>query len=324
VAAWLVRRLAASIAIVWAVVTLTFIIVHLAHGSPCGQPDGLPVSPAICADLTRRFGLDKPISTQYYKYLGALLHGDLGWSIALQRPVAAALAEALPNTFTLALTALILDFALGIALGVYQAARERRFGDIALGNVALFVNSMPTFWLGLVLLLVFGQRLGWFPVGGLRDLVLCPRVNSLPCVADFAWHLTLPALTLGLVGAAATARYQRAAMLEVVRQEFVRTARAKGLRERRVLLRHALRNALLPLITLFGLTFPFLLTGAVLVETVFAWPGMGRLAVTAILQRDYPIVTAAALVASVMVVLGNLLADALYGVADPRIRVRAT
>ena len=323
-AAWLVRRLAASIAIVWAVVTLTFIIVHLAHGSPCGQPDGLPVSPAICADLTRRFGLDKPISTQYYKYLGALLHGDLGWSIALQRPVAAALAEALPNTFALALTALILDFALGVALGVYQAARERRFGDIALGNVALFVNSMPTFWLGLVLLLVFGQRLGWFPVGGLRDLVLCPRVNSLPCVADFAWHLTLPALTLGLVGAAATARYQRAAMLEVVRQEFVRTARAKGLRERRVLLRHALRNALLPLITLFGLTFPFLLTGAVLVETVFAWPGMGRLAVTAILQRDYPIVTAAALVASVMVVLGNLLADALYGVADPRIRVRAT
>jgi len=126
------------------------------------------------------------------------------------------------------------------------------------------------------------------------------------------------------VGAAGTARYQRAAMLEVVRQDFVRTARAKGLRERRVLLRHALRNALLPLITLFGLTFPFLLTGAVLVETVFAWPGMGRLAVTAILQRDYPIVTAAALVASVMVVLGNLLADALYGVADPRIRVRAT
>src|SRR5207253_7895362 len=140
----------------------------------------------------------------------------------------------------------------GAGLGVYHAARERRFGDIAAGNVALCVNSMATFWLGLVLLLVFGLRLGWFPVGSLRDLVLCPRVNSLPCVADFAWHLTLPALTLGLVGAAATARYQRAAMLEVVRQEFVRTARAKGLRERRVLLRHALRNALLPLITLFG------------------------------------------------------------------------
>jgi peptide/nickel transport system permease protein len=324
VAAWLVRRLAASIAIVWAVVTLTFVIVHLAHGSPCGQADGRPVSPEVCADLIRRFGLDQPIWIQYYKYLGALLHGDLGWSFALNRPVADALADALPNTFTLALTALVLDFALGLVLGIYLAARERRFGDIALGNVALFVNSMPTFWLGLVLLLVFAQRLGWFPVGGVRDLVLCPRVDSLPCLADFAWHLTLPALTLGLVGAAGTARYQRAALLEVVRQDFVRSARAKGLRERRVLLVHALRNALLPLITLFGLTFPFLLTGAVLVETVFAWPGMGRLAVTAILQRDYPIVTAAALVASVMVVLGNLLADALYGVADPRIRVRAT
>lgn len=323
-AAWLVRRLAASIAIVWAVVTLTFIIVHLAHGSPCGQPDGRQVAPEVCADLTRRFGLDQPIWIQYVKYLAALLRGDLGESFALHRPVADALAEALPNTFTLSLAALILDFGLGLALGVYQAARERRFGDIALGNAALFVNSMPTFWLGLVLLLIFAQRLGWFPVGGPHDPVLCSRVDSLRCVADFAWHLTLPALTLGLVGAAATARYQRAAMLEVIRQDYVRTARAKGLPERRVLLVHALRNALLPLVTLFGLTFPFLLTGAVLVEWVFAWPGMGRLAVTAILQRDYPIVTAAALIASVMVVLGNLLADALYGVADPRIRVRAT
>jgi peptide/nickel transport system permease protein len=324
VAAWLVRRLAASIAIVWAVVTLTFVLVHLAHGSPCGQPDGRPVAPEVCADLTRRFDLDRPLGIQYVKYLGALVHGDLGESLALHRPVAAALAEALPNTFALALTALILDFVLGLALGIYQAARERRFGDIALGNAALFVNSMPTFWLGLVLLLVFAQRLHWFPVGGPSDPVLCPRLDSLACLLDFGWHLALPALTLGLVGAAGTARYQRAALLEVVRQDFVRTARAKGLRERRVLLVHALRNALLPLITLFGLTFPFLLTGAVLVETVFAWPGMGRLAVTAILQRDYPIVTAAALVASVMVVIGNLLADALYGVADPRIRVRAT
>src|SRR5438270_1817738 len=226
-AAWLVRRLAASIAIVWAVVTLTFIIVHLAHGSPCGRPDGRPVSPEVCLDLTRRFGLDQPIWIQYVKYLTALLRGDLGESLALHRPVAAALAEALPNTFALALTALILDFALGLALGIYQAARERRFGDIALGNAALFVNSMPTFWLGLVLLLVFGERLHWFPVGGPRDLVRCPRVDSLLCFGDFLWHLTLPAVTLGLVGAAATARYQRAALLEVIRQDYVRTARSE-------------------------------------------------------------------------------------------------
>ncbi|HEX4629095.1 MAG TPA: ABC transporter permease, partial [Gemmatimonadales bacterium] len=152
--------------------------------------------------------------------------------------------------------------------------------------------------------------------------VFCPRIDSPQCVLDFAWHLTLPALTLGLVGAAGTARYQRATMLEVIRQDYVRTARAKGLGERRVLLVHALRNALLPFITLFGLAFPFLLTGAVLVETVFAWPGMGRLAVSAIFQRDYPVVTGAALVTSTMVVLGNLIADALYAIADPRIRVR--
>ncbi len=320
-ASWLVRRLVASIAIVLAVVTITFFVVHLAHGTPCGSGEP-PLPPEVCEQLRIRFGWDHPLSVQYAKYLGALLHGDLGISFGLHRPVADALAEAIPRTLTLTLAALVIDFALGLALGIYQSVRERSFGDIALGNAALFVNSMPVFWLGLVLLLLFAERLHWFPVGGPGDPVLCPRLASFPCMFDLMWHLTLPALTLGLVGAAGTARYQRAAMLEVIRQDYVRTARAKGLRERRVLLLHALRNALLPFITLIGLTFPFLLTGAVLVETVFAWPGMGRLAVTAILQRDYPVVTGAALVASGMVVLGNLIADVLYGVADPRIRVR--
>lgn len=321
-AAWLVRRLAASIAIVFAVVTITFFVVHLAHGTPCGPTQERPLPPDVCERLRIQFGYDKPLHVQYVKYLAALVRGDLGESFGLHRPVADALADAIPNTFRLALAALIIDFALGLALGIYQAVRERRLGDIALGNVALFVNSMPTFWLGLVLLLVFGQWLRWFPVGGIADPVFCPRVDSLPCLADFFWHLALPALTLGLVGAAGTARYHRAAMLEVIRQDYVRTARAKGLRERRVLLVHALRNALLPFITLFGLAFPFLLTGAVLIETVFAWPGMGRLAVSAIFQRDYPVVTGAALVTSAMVVLGNLIADVLYAIADPRIRVR--
>ena len=320
-AAWLVRRLAASIAIVFAVVTLTFFIVHLARGSPCGGFQEQPLPLEVCESLTRRFGLDKPLWVQYTKYLTQLARGDLGVSFTRGQPVAEALAAALPNTLVLALAALLIDFSLGLALGIYQAARERRFADIALGNVALFVNSMPTFWLGLVLLLVFAQRLHWFPSGGMRDAVLCSRLDSPYCLLNVLWHLALPALTLGLVGAAATARYQRAAMLEVIRQDYVRTARAKGLGERRVLLVHALRNALLPFITLFGLAFPFLLTGAVLVETVFSWPGMGRLAVNAILQRDYPVVTATALVASAMVVLGNLLADLLYAGADPRIRV---
>ena len=321
-AAWLVRRLVASIAIVFAVVTITFFVVRLAHGTPCGPAGERPLPPDVCERQRVQFGYDQPLLVQYGKYLVALRHGELGESFGLHRPVADALADAIPNTFTLALAALLVDFALGLALGIYQAVRAGRFGDVAVGNVALLVNSMPVFWLGLVLLLVFGQWLRWFPVGGPNNPVLCPHVDSPYCLLDFLWHLTLPALTLGLVGAAATARYQRAAMLDVIRQDYVWTARAKGLRERRVLLVHALRNALLPIITLFGLAFPFLFTGAVLIETVFAWPGMGRLAVNAILQRDYPVVTGAALLTSAMVVLGSLIADALYAVADPRIRVR--
>ncbi|HYT03601.1 MAG TPA: ABC transporter permease [Gemmatimonadales bacterium] len=321
--AWLVRRLAASVAIVLAVVTLTFVLIHLAQGTPfIPQGDQQPMDPARVEQLRARFGLDRPLPEQYVRYVGALLHGDMGESFGLHRPVVDALRDAIPNTLALAVAALLIDFTLGLALGVYQAARARRVGDVALGNAALFVNSMPTFWLGLVLLLVFAQWLHWFPVGGTHDPVLCPRLDSLRCAGDRLWHLMLPALTLGLVGAAGTARYQRAAVLEAIGQDFVRTARAKGLSERRILLVHALRNALLPFITLFGLAFPFLLTGAVLVETVFAWPGMGRLAVTAILVRDYPVVTAAGLVAGAMVVLGSFVADVLYAVADPRIRVR--
>jgi peptide/nickel transport system permease protein len=324
VTAWLVRRLAASIAIVFAVVTITFFVSHLAHGSPVEPGPDQDVDPVAVARLRQQFGLDRPLPVQYVLYVRNVLRGDLGESFRLRRPVAAALADAVPPTLTLTGAALVIDFLLGLALGVYQAARARRFGDVALGNIALFFNSVPTFWLGLILLLVFGQWLHWFPVGGRIDRVLCPTVSGGRCVADLLWHLVLPALTLGLVGAAGTARYQRAAMLEVIGQDYVRTARAKGLAERRVVLVHALRNALLPGITLFGLAFPFLLAGAVLVETVFAWPGMGRLTVTAILQRDYPVVNAAALVASVMVVLGNLLADVAYAAADPRIRGRGS
>ena len=321
--AWLVRRVAAAIAIVWAVVTVTFVLVHLAPGTPFLPPAETPVDPAMLERLRSQFGLDRPLSEQYVRYLREIARGNLGESFALHRPVADALAEALPNTLTLAGAALCIEFVLGLALGVYQAARARRFGDVALGNATLFLYSVPTFWLGLLLLVVFGQWLRWFPVGGVVDVVTHESLPWAGRVADRLWHLALPAGTLGLVGAAATARFERAAMLEVLGQDYVRTARAKGLPERRVVLGHALRNALLPFVTLFGLAFPFLLTGAVLVETVFAWPGMGRLAAEAIFRRDYPVVTAAAMLASGMVVLGSLLADLLYAAADPRIRTSA-
>jgi len=320
--AWLVRRLVASLAIIFAVVTFVFILIHVAPGEPCAQID-VDVDPIVCDQLTRQFGFDKPLHVQYWRSLVALAHGNFGYSFSLHRPVRDALAGTIPFTLQLAGAALLLDLLLGLALGIYQAGRVNRLPDVILGNTTLFVYSLPTFWLALILLLVFAEQLRWFPVGGPNDPILCPVVDSLYCVADRLWHLVLPATTLGLVGAAGTARFQRAAMLDVANQDYVRTARAKGAPERRVVLRHQLRNALLSFITRFGLAFPFLLTGAVLIETIYAWPGMGRLAFNAILTRDYTLVTATALIASTVVVFGNLLADILMGVADPRLRVRA-
>jgi peptide/nickel transport system permease protein len=323
VTAWLVRRVAASIAIVFLVVTLTFILMDVAPGKPMLGPNERLVDPQAEAILNRQFGLDGPLDVRYVSYLRELAHGNLGLSFGLRRPVADALAEAIPNTLLLAGAALLIDFLIGLALGVYQALRVHRLPDVVLGNVTLFLYSVPTFWLGLILLLVFGEWVGWFPVAGMSDPILCPTVSSVYCAMDRLWHLALPALTLGIVGAAGTARFQRATMLEVAAHDYIRTARAKGASERRVVWRHQLRNALLSFITLFGLAFPFLLTGAVLIETIFAWPGMGRLATDAILRRDFPVVNAAVLIASTMVVAGNLLADVLLAIADPRLRVRA-
>jgi len=318
----ILRRFVASVAIIFAVVTLVFILIHIAPGEPC--PSDEPVDPAVCLELKQQFGLDRPVLEQYGRYLVALAHGNLGYSFSLRRPVKDALVETIPFTLQLGGAALLIDFLLGLLLGIYQASRVNRVPDWVLGNITLFVYSLPTFWLALILLLVFGEKLGWFPVGGASHPIFCPTgVDSGFCLADRIWHLLLPAATLGLVGAAGTARFQRAAMLDVASQDYVRTARAKGVPERRVVLRHQLRNALLSFITRFGLAFPFLLTGAVLIETIFAWPGMGRLAFNAILARDHTLVTATALIASAVVVLGNLVADILLEFADPRLRVRA-
>lgn len=319
-AAWLLRRLVAALAIIFAVVTLVFFAIHLAPGTPFLPSSDRPLDPAVQAGLRSRFGLDRPLGAQYVSYLGELARGDLGESFSQQRPVVLALREAIPNTIVLAATALAIELLLGLAIGAAQAAYARRRLDTLLTHTTLFVYSLPTFWLGLVLLMVFGQGLHWFPVGGVVDPVLYQALSPAGRLLDRLRHLALPALTLGLVGAAGTARFQRAAMIEALSQGFVKTARAKGLAESRVLLAHALRNALLPTITLMGLALPFLLTGSVVIETVFAWPGMGKLAADAVLSRDYPVVTATTLAAAALVVAGSLLADILYAVADPRVR----
>ena len=317
---WLLRRTLAALAIVFAVATLVFLAIHLAPGTPFLPGGERPMNPALVASLRARFALDRPLFVQYTAWLAALARGDLGESFLQQRPVRDALAAALPNTILLALAALLIDFTLGITVGVFQASRHGGRADRALTGASLLVYSLPTFWLGLVLLLVFGQWLGWLPVGGVSDPVMAGLMPPWEALVDRLRHLVLPALSLGLVGAAGTARYQRAAMLETLQRPFVRTARAKGVPETAVLRRHALRNAILPAIVLFGLALPFLLTGSVVVETVFAWPGMGKLAADAIGARDYPVVMATTLVAAALVAGGSLLADVLTALADPRTR----
>lgn len=319
--AFVVRRLAQALLIALGVATLSFILLHLAPGDPFASAAESPyVSPETIEQSRRNFGMDRPLHVQYGRYLANLARGELGTSFSTHRPVKDALLDALPNTLLLALAALLIDFALGISIGTIQGMRPDSTTDRVLSAITLTLFSMPVFWLGLMLLLLFGQTLGWLPIAGVTDPVTYPFLTPVGKLADRLKHLLLPALTLGVVGAAATARYQRAAILEIIRQDYIRTARAKGLSEREVAVRHALRNAWLPVITLFGLSFPMMLSGAVLVETVFAWPGMGKLTVDAVGSRDYPVVMGAALLAAVMVVIGNLLADLAYRIADPRTR----
>jgi peptide/nickel transport system permease protein len=318
---FLLRRAVQAGVIVFLVATVTFVLIHLAPGDPfAGAIDNPLISPDVRAQWRARFGFDRPIAEQYVRFLANTARGDFGYSFTLQRPVSEALARTLPNTLLLMAVAIAASFALGIALGVLQAVRPRSLADRATSAVSLFFYSVPDFWLALMALLLFAYKLPLFPVGGMVDAVAYPYYGPLERLADRLHHLVLPAATLTLLTAAAIARYQRSAMLDVVHEDYVRTARAKGLPERAVLLRHALRNALLPTITLFGLALPALLGGAFFVEKVFGWPGMGLLTVDAIANRDYALVTASVVVGGIMVALGTLVADALYALADPRLR----
>jgi peptide/nickel transport system permease protein len=313
-------RLVHAVLVVLAVATLTFILLHAAPGDPVAALAEQRIAGETAARMRRVFRLDEPVPVQYAAYLGNLLRGELGSSFRTGRPVWHELRDRIPATLILAFAALMIDFTLGIGLGVLQARHAGRPLDRALSLATLTVYALPLFWLGMLLQGVFALQLRWFPMMGMVDAGLAPAMSPLGRVADLLRHLALPAVTLGLVGAASTARYQRAELLEVIRQDYLRAARARGLAERTVWLGHALRNALLSAITLFGLSLPLLLSGAVIIETVFAWPGMGRLSLGAIFDRDYNVAVGAALVAAVMVVAGNLLADVACRLADPRTR----
>lgn len=323
--AFILRRLLGAIPLVLGIATLVFFVVNLAPGDPTSLFFSVNVPPDVQDQLRRTFGLDQPLHVRYVRWLAAFVQGDFGVSLARGRPVADILFETLPNTLILTGTALVLVFIVGVITGVWQAVRQNTFSDGALGVASLFFYSMPSFWLALMLVLVFSLKAyqwGWpisFPPTGMTS-VDYQFLGVGGRVVDRLMHLALPVATLTLALAAGVARYARGQMLEVVRQDYIRTARAKGLPERTVILKHALRNSLIPVITLLGLYLPFLFSGAVFVEYIFAWPGMGRVIVDAILQRDYPLIMATSLLFATMVVLGNLIADVLYAVADPRIR----
>ena len=324
--AYLLRRVLGAIPLLLGILTLIFFIINLAPGDPTARYFNPNVAPEVIEQMRRNLGLDQPLHIQYFKWLTSFLQGNFGYSFGQMRPIGDILPEVLWNTVQLMLASLVVIFVVGMLVGIVQAVRQYSAADNVLTFVALFFYSMPSVWFALMLVLLFSWKAnqwGWplqLPATGMTS-VGYEFMSFGGRVWDRVEHLILPVTALGIGNAAGVARYMRGSMLEVIHQDYIRTARAKGLSERTVVFKHALRNAMIPIITLLGLYLPVLLSGSVLVETIFAWPGMGRLIVDAIFQRDYPLVMATSFVAAAMVVAGNLMADVLYAVVDPRIRV---
>lgn len=303
----LFKRLAGIVPVVFGVLLLTFLLVHLVPGDPVEVMLGESATSADRSALRAELGLDQPLPLQFAEYLGKLAQGDFGRSIHSHAAISGLLAERIPATARLALLSLGLAIAIGLPLGIVAALRYRRWPDRIATISALTLSAMPHFWLGPLLMLVFALWLGWLPISGMEN----------------GGSIVLPALTLASGLAAILTRMTRASLLEVLSEDFVRTARAKGLPERSVILRHALKAALLPVVTVVGLQLGSLLAGAVITETVFGWDGVGRLLVESIEKRDYPVTQACVLVIALTYVLVNLLTDLAYARLDPRVRFSA-
>jgi peptide/nickel transport system permease protein len=315
----LAHRLLAGLAVVFGVVVLTFLLLHLAPGDPVRLFLGPAANAEQVAAQRRALGLDRPLASQFATWVGRFARGDWGTSIAKGRPVRAILGDAWPATVRLVALSLALSYLIGLAVGALQAARSGSRTDTLLSVTTITLFALPGYWLGLMLMLVFtywGRMLPAFGAAGFD----ADYLRGSGWLIDRLRHLALPLATLTLIGIGGAARFVRGAMLETLRQPFITTARAKGLTPRRVVGHHALRNALTPVVTLLGLSLPALFSGAVFVEGVFAWPGVGRVLVEAVTARDYPVVMAATVVSAILVVAGNLLADALAAWVDPRVR----
>ena len=312
------RRGLAGIAVVGGVITLMFFLIRLAPGDPALLLVGHTATQEQLDMQRQAMGLDRPLPEQYATWLGRFIQGDWGNSIATGRPVGTMIAQAWPATVSLVGLSLLLSYLLGIAVGVVQASRGGRL-DTTLSVVTVTLFAMPGYWLGLMLVMVFTYWARVLPSFGAVGLD-ADFLTGWDRVADRLRHLTLPLVTLTLIGVGGTARYVRGAMLDVRHSPHVAIARAKGLAPHRVTIRHVLRNALIPVLTLLGLSLPALFSGAVFIEAIFAWPGVGRIMVEAVGARDYPVIMAATTVSAVLVVAGNLLSEALTAWADPRLR----
>ncbi len=313
-----IRRAVQSLFLILILIAVNFLLIHVAPGNPVHMLAGQSGDEKYYEFIRAKFGLDQPLTTQLWIYLSGVLRGDLGYSLGYQQPVLRVILERIPATLLLMLSAILLSTTVGVVLGVEAARRENSFIDRAINTVALLGYSIPSFSIGLLLLIVFALHIGLFPAQNMSSAN--QELTGLTYLLDVLRHLTLPAATLAIVQFAQVMRLTRTQMLTVLRENFITTARAKGLRERQVIYGHALRNALIPLVTILGSDFGTLLSGAVLVETVFAWPGLGRLLIDSIAMRDYPVLMGIFLMISISVAVANLCTDLVYSLLDPRVK----
>jgi len=328
---YITKRLFMLIPVLLGVSLLAFSLIHLAPGDPAVTIAGEHASPQIINVIREKYGLDKPLTTQYWIWLKQVLHGDFGRSIVSNEFVAKEILERFPNTVELTLLSMIFAITIGCIAGIISASRQYSVFDYSFMGLAIFGVSMPVFWLGIMLMMIFGVWLRWLPISGRISMMISfQRITGFYLLdslitGNFAAfissirYLILPSVALSTIPMATIARVTRSSMLEVLRQDFIRTERAKGLSERMVIYKHAVRNAMIPVITVIGLNFGLLLAGAILTETVFSWPGIGRYVINGVTMRDYPVVQGCVLFFASMFVIVNLITDIVYVYIDPRI-----
>jgi len=319
---YIIRRILTIIPLYFGITIITFLIIHLAPGKPSDLEAQMKPGLAIARErLEKIYGLDKPLHIQYWNWVKKMVMLDFGYSFKDSQPVLQKIMRTLPNTIILNVAALLLIYLFAVPIGILAAVKQYSVFD-KVSTVMVFIGmAIPSFWLALLLILVFSVKLGWLPISGMHSIMMNFQALSFwERSLDVIKHAILPVFVQAFAGLAWLSRYTRSSMLEIIRQDYITTARAKGLSERTVIFKHALRNALLPIVTILGLSLPGLISGSVIIEKIFAWPGMGRLAFEAVMARDYPVIMGTSVFSVFLLLFGNLLADILYGIVDPRIK----